>query len=324
MNVTRRSFLKYCAASAAALGLTPMTLRQLEAALGSGQVPTLLWLHGSGCQGDSISFLNLFADIPPVGQLTVGDVLLDHVDLAYHTVLMSAAGPTAVSMAKQTREQGGYVLVLEGGVPTAFGGNACIVWSDERGAVTYQQAIEELVHDAGVVLSVGTCACYGGIVASGPDPFEGNPTDVVSATSYVRQLSPDKPVINVPGCPAHPAWVAWAVVQLILGNTPVLDGYLRPVELFGNKDIDLHAMNIHENCPRHPDLPGNPGLASRFGQDHHCLERLGCRGPNTFADCPQRKWNDGEQGPVNWCVDSNGMCIGCVEPDFPGGNFYTS
>ena len=99
MNITRRSFLKYCAASAAALGLTPATLKQLEAALGSDQAPTLLWLHGSGCQGDSISFLNLFADLPPVGPLTAGDVLLDHVNLAYHTVLMSAAGPTAVNIA---------------------------------------------------------------------------------------------------------------------------------------------------------------------------------------------------------------------------------
>jgi NiFe hydrogenase small subunit HydA len=281
-----------------------------------------LWLHGSGCQGDSISFLNLFADMPPVGPLAVDDVLANHVDLVYHTVLMAAAGPTAVDIAKQAREQGGYVLVLEGGVPTAFEGNACLVWSDERGPVTYQQAIEDLVHDASFVLSVGTCACYGGIVASGPDPLEGNPTGVVSATSLVQQLSPGKPVMNIPGCPAHPDWVAWVVVQLILGNTPALDGYLRPVELFGNKDLDRRSMNIHRNCPRRPGQPGSAGFASRFGEDFRCLELLGCRGPNTYADCPARKWNSGEQGPANWCVDSNGMCIGCVEPDFPGGDFY--
>ena len=71
-------------------------------------------------------------------------------------------------------------------MPTAFGGHACQVWSDERGPITYRQAIEDLVYDASAVLSVGTCACYGGVVASGPDLFEGNPTDVVSATSLVR------------------------------------------------------------------------------------------------------------------------------------------
>lgn len=323
MYVTRRSFLRYCAASAAALGLAPATLRRLAAAMSTAQTPTLLWLHGSGCQGDSISFLNLLADLPPVGPLSVDDVLLDHVGLAYHTVLMSAAGPTAVNQARQIREQGGYVLVLEGGVPTGFGGNACIVWSDERGPVTYRQAIEDLVPDADAVLSIGTCACYGGIVASGPDPFEGNPTDVISATSLVRQLSPAKSVMNIPGCPAHPDWIAWAIVQHILGNSPSLDGYLRPVALFGNKDLDANAMNIHENCPRNPSRPGNPGLASHFGQDFYCLEPLGCRGPGTYADCPLRKWNYGEQGPANWCVDSNGMCIGCVEPDFPGGDFHS-
>jgi len=93
MKITRRDFLKYCTASAAALGLSASGLQRLEAALASDGAPTIIWLHGSGCQGDSVSFLNLFANLDPVGDVTAGAILLDYVNLAYHTVVMAAVGP---------------------------------------------------------------------------------------------------------------------------------------------------------------------------------------------------------------------------------------
>jgi len=350
MRVSRRSFLKYCTASAAALGLGLGDIQRLEAALtGSLPVPTLIWLHGAGCQGDSVSFLNLFSDdfALPGATLTTADVLLTYVNLAYHTVVMSAAGQTAVTMANQAKRKGGYVLVLEGGVPTAFDGRACIIATDGGQELTYQQAITNLASDALAVVNVGTCACFGGIPKSGP--VEYNPSGVVSCTDFV--LDPahlgltEKLLINIPGCPSHPEWVAWAVVRLILvlagaGSVPELDAFHRPQELFGNKGVDHDWMNIHENCPRNPNLAGTGNeLATDFGQDYKCLENLGCRGPVTYSNCPARKWLWGEKGltcgnvgnptgeittnaPINWCVDANGMCIGCVEADFPGGDFY--
>lgn len=322
MKVSRREFLKYCTASAAALGLGLGDIQRLEAALASSGAPTLIWLHGSGCQGDSISFLNLFSDdfALPGSILTTADVLITHVNLAYHTVVMASAGQTAVTMANQAKRKGGYVLVLEGGVPTAFDGRACIIATDGGQELTYQQAITNLTNGAAAVVCVGTCACFGGIPMSGP--VEYNPTEVVSCKNFVHSLDPSKLVINIPGCPSHPEWVAWAVVQLILGNIPALDAFNRPQALFGNRTVDVHAMNIHENCPRNPNLGGGNGHATTFGQDGKCLELLGCRGPSTYSNCPSRKWLAGENGPVNWCVDCNGMCIGCVEEDFPGNDFY--
>ena len=323
MKVSRRSFLKYCTASAAALGLGLSDLQRLEAALASSGAPTLVWLHGSGCQGDSISFLNLFSDdfALPGETLTLADVLITHVNLAYHTVMMASAAQTAVTMANQAQRKGSYVLVLEGCVPTAFEGRACIIATDGGKELTYQQAIVNLTDGAAAVVCVGTCSSFGGIPMSGP--VESNPGQVISCPDFVSSIEPGKLIINIPGCPAHPEWIAWVVVQLILGNTPALDSYRRPQALYGNKDVDSHTMNIHENCPRNPNNGGDPNLATTFGQDHKCLENLGCRGPSTFSNCPSRKWHAGENGPVNWCVDCNGMCLGCVEPDFPGGDFYT-
>jgi len=324
MSITRRDFLKYCSASAAAIGLNAASLTKLEAALVSDGAPTLIWLHGSGCQGDSVSFLNLFANLEPVGTTTVDKVLINNVNLTYHTVVMASAGRIAAAMAKRSKRQGGYVLVLEGAVPKAFDGRACTIMSVGGEDVTYLQAVKEYAQDAIAVLCVGTCASFGGVPRASNDFSEPNgPTDVTGGKEALDEAGiTGKTVINVPGCPAHPAWVAWTVVQLILGNSIEQDNYGRPVALYGNKDVDDVTLNIHENCPRNVKLGPPNSRATTFGMDHKCLEDLGCRGPLTYADCPSRKWNNGENGPVNWCVDANAPCLGCVEPDFPGGDFY--
>lgn len=294
MKITRRAFLEHCAACAAAIGLAPVGLQRLEAALAES-APTILWLHGSGCQGDSISFLNRIDPAATAGLQTVDDLLVNSVNLAYHTVVMASAGETAVTMAKEAQSQGGYILALEGGVPREFGGRACQVWSDGGQEVTYEQAVLDLAAQAQAIVAIGTCASFGGIPRSGA-----NPTDVVGI-----QEATGKSVINIPGCPAHPDWIAWALVQLLLGDPVPLDAYGRPLALYGHP--------VHEHCPRLDHTQ-----ATAFGQDNHCLLDLGCRGKTAFSDCPARKWNNG----VNWCVDANGLCIGCVEPTFPGGSFY--
>ncbi|MCX7048500.1 MAG: hydrogenase small subunit [Candidatus Sumerlaeota bacterium] len=313
MTVSRRDFLKYCAASAGALGLSAMDLSRLEAALANAATPTILWLHGSGCQGDSVSFLNLIRPDWPAGQRTVDDILVNSVNLAYHTVVMSGAGDPAVAMLQQARRKGGYILVLEGGIPTAFSGQACVVYAVNGKGVTYQAAVQDLAAGAAAIVCVGTCSSFGGIPRSGP-----NITQVVSGKEATG-----KSVINIPGCPAHPEWIAWAVVQLLLGNSPTLDADSRPTALYGNKAVDADMLNVHSDpthgCPRRETLPTHKGFATIFGQDGYCLQDLGCRGPSTYATCPLTKWNNA----ANWCVDSNGMCIGCVENGFPGGPFYT-
>jgi NiFe hydrogenase small subunit HydA len=296
MNITRRAFLRHCAACAGAIGFAPWELRRLEAALASKAAPTIVWLHGSGCQGDSVSFLNRIDLAADAGQQTVDDLLVHSVDLAYHTVVMASAGETAVTMAREARRRGGYVLALEGGVPRAFGGHACRVWSSGGQRVSYEQAVADLAAGALAILAIGTCAAFGGIPRSGS-----NPTDVVS----VKEAT-GKSVINIPGCPAHPDWITWAVVQLILGNPISLDVHDRPTALYGR--------NVHEHCPRL-----DKGFATSFGQDGLCVLNLGCRGKTTSSDCPGRRWNNG----VNWCVDGNGLCLGCTEPQFPGGDFYS-
>ena len=295
MHISRRRFLQYCTATAATLGLKPFDLAALQEALASPTAPSVIWLHGSSCTGCSVSLLNRISDTAP---FTIADTLTDHINLVYHATLMSLVGDPAVAAMQQVYERGNYVLVLEGGVPTAFNGACCVVYSYRGEEVTYQQAVQQFSAKAAAVVCVGTCASFGGIPAS-----RSNPTGVVS----VRQLT-GRPTINISGCPAHPDWVIWAVVQLLLGNPVPLDDVGRPVALYEAQGL------IHDNCPRNPGL-GVEEATSFADCDGKCLINLGCRGPFTKSKC-KNCWN-GKEGQGHWCVGVNSPCQGCVEPTFP-------
>jgi hydrogenase small subunit len=206
---------------------------------------------------------------------------------------MGAAGDLAVEQLEAAARES-YILAVDGGIPTAFGGHTCLLWTDSSGhEVTALEAVKRLAPNAAAILSIGTCASFGGIPAADP-----NPTGIVS----VGELLGKQP-INLPGCPTHPDWIVWTIANLLAGVIPTLDGVGRPAELYHGA-----YESIHKVCPR----KGMP-KAEIFGQDRTCLKDLGCRGPETRADCPSRKWNNG----TNWCIGANAICIGCTEAGFP-------
>ncbi len=312
MITSRRTFLRYCSLSAAALGLNTGKLGLLQNALANPNGPSVIWLIGSACTGCSVSFLNRISD--KVGEpATVAEVLTEAVNLVFHPTIMGAAGETSVAALKRVYNSGNYVLVLEGAVPTAFGGHPCVVYSYNGVEVTFQQAVQELSARANAVVCVGTCASFGGIPASGS-----NPTKAMS----VRQLT-GRPTINISGCPANPDWVVWAIVQLILGAPVPLDEDGRPIAIYSTDHQGAAAEPfIHDKCPRNPGLHGVLE-AENFGEQGHCLRYLGCRGPFTKSRC-EASWNGiggntyPDPHPGNWCIGVNAPCHGCVEKTFPG------
>jgi len=287
MFVTRRDFMKLCGASAATLGLGAGEMDRLFASVTGPAAPSVIWLQGSGCTGCSVSFLNR---IGPTAPQTVADILISKINLAYHPNVMGALGDLAVAAAEAAYDSGRFILVVEGGIPTAFNGAACWAWTYGGRDVTFQEAATSLADQAAHVLCVGTCACYGGMSAAPP-----NPTSVKGVRDLVA-----RDVINVPGCPPHPDWIVWTLAQILLSSPIPLDRQGRPVMLFPAK--------IHDRCPR-------KGLeeTSVWGQDLRCLKDLGCRGPDCYASCQAGLWN----GNVNWCVDANVPCHNCTDPAFP-------
>jgi hydrogenase small subunit len=287
VQIARRAFLKYCLGSTAVLGLNNTVLGRLEKALAGPDCPTVIWLAGANCTGCTVSLANLMGTYAPTD---VADLFINEINLAYHPNLMGAAGDLAVE-ALNDAASGSYILAVEGGIPTAFNGHACMLWTEAGKEVTASEAVQRLAPKALAILAIGTCASFGGIPAGSPNP---------TAVKSVRAIT-GRPAINIPGCPTHPDWIVWVVAQLLAGVTPRLDSAGRPWDLFG-----CESNIVHKQCPRRED----DGERADGGP---CLEDYGCKGPRTKGDCPTRKWNNG----TNWCVGANAICLGCTESGFP-------
>jgi len=219
--------------------------------------------------------------------------------------VMAGAGQMIIDAIERvpTAFPGGYYLVLEGALPVAADGKYCTVGCKDGKEESVLDRAVALARKAAAVVAVGSCACYGGIPASAP-----NPTDCRSMADVLKTRQIDTPLINVPGCPPHPDWITGSLALAVLYPDAILgllDELNRPLPYFGKL--------IHENCPRRADFDAFK-FAKKFG-DPGCLYELGCKGPQTYADCPTRMWNSG----VNWCVGAGGPCNGCVEPQFVDG-----
>lgn len=284
-GIKRRDFLKYCAAMAAVLGVSQFefTTKVAHALEAASKKPAVIWLEGQDCAGCTISFTQILN--PPAST-----IILDKISLRYHETAMAAAGDLAEKAYHDTVKQGGYVLIVEGSVPSADD-RFCMV-----GGRSFKKILEEAAKNAAAIIAVGACATYGGIPAATPSKGIG-----------LDKALPGKAVINLPTCPVHPDHLAGTVLYfLTTGKVPPLDKIGRPVMYF--------KESIHDNCRRRSHFD-----AGRFLTDWNdpkqkdwCVFQRGCKGPMTFADCPVRRWNDG----INFCIDCGAVCMGCAEPGF--------
>jgi hydrogenase small subunit len=284
-GINRRDFLKYCAATAAVLGLSELefTTKVAQAIEAASKKPPLIWLEGQDCAGCTISFTGILN--PPASS-----IILDKISLRYHETAMAASGQMAEEVYKETVKKGGYVLIVEGSVPSADD-RFCMI-----GGRPFKKILEEAAQKAAAIIAVGACATYGGIPAATPTKGIG-----------LNKALPGKAVINLPTCPVHADHLAGTVLYfLTTGKVPPLDKIGRPVSYFG--------QSIHDNCRRRAHFD-----AGRFLKDWNdpkqkdwCLFEKGCKGPITNSDCPIRRWNDG----INFCIDCGAPCQGCAEPGF--------
>ena len=288
MNVNRRDFIKAVSVSAAALGLGTVELTRLERALANPSAPSVIWLQGAACTGCSVSFLNR---ISPTAPTSAADILINSVNLVYHPNIMSLAGEDALAAADAATGRKPYVVVVEGAIPQAYNGRACWIGHWDGRPLTIKEAVTTWSAGAAAVVCVGNCASFGGVPAAPPNPTR--------ATSVSRIIG--RQTINIAGCPTHPDWITWAIVQILLGNPIPTDGYGRPTGLFGR--------TVHSMCPRREDDDhGDTGFDAG-----ECLRERGCLGPESPGNCPSVMWNGG----LTWCVDAEAPCLGCTAADFP-------
>jgi hydrogenase small subunit len=332
MRVSRREFIKAVTGMAGILGLEASGILKLQEVIAAKGAPSVIWLQGQSCTGCSVSFLN------SIHFASVDDLLLNSINLEYHSNVMAAVGDFAISAASISRpslgeieglnaewgkqgqtfasdlngdgtvnmidyalmRQRGYILIVEGSTPTGADGDYCRIGN----GLNMIDALEVYGKNASQIISIGTCASYGGMYAADP-----NPTNALSTSDALKTLGVNKSVVNIPGCPIHPDWLVGTIIDLLVGNNIDLDEDGRPTRFFGEK--------IHDegNCPFKKD----PKI-HKLGMKG-CLKDIGCRGPQTHSDCFSRQWNSPAKGQdgVNWCIGAGSPCIGCTEPKFPDG-----
>jgi len=285
-GLSRRDFLKFCAASAATLGLCSSGAVKIAEALENKQRPSVVWIHLSECTGDSESLLR--ATKP-----AISEILLDVVSLDYHETLMAPSGFAAEKSLDDIirNKKGKYIAVYEGAVPEKDGGVYCCIAGKSASAI-----VKEVAAGAALNIAVGNCACFGGIAAASP-----NPTGCVGVGDVIGSR-----VVNIAGCPMNcENFTATVVHYLTFGSLPELDGAGRPLFAFGKL--------IHNNCERRPHFDAGQ-FVGQWGDAGHrqgwCLYEMGCKGPMAFQNCPTVKWNGG----TSWPVQAGHPCIACATP----------
>ena len=312
-GVSRRDFLKLCGLVAGAMGMTvppieasglppqlkrtrTKAIHQVAQALETKPRVPIIWLEFQDCAGCSEALTRSHSP-------TLVNLVLESITVEYHETLSAAAG-FQVEQAKEDamkKYAGQYVLVVEGSIPTGANGVYCTI-----GGRSSVDLLKEAAAGAAAIIATGNCAAFGGLPKASPNP---------TGAKGVWELITDKPVVNIPGCPAIPEVFTGVVAQfLVFGTLPELDPLNRPVTFYGK--------TVHDRCLRRPFYEAGKFALSfddEGAKEGWCLYKLGCKGPTTYNACASLKWDDGLSFPIQ----SGHPCLGCSEPNFwDGGGFY--
>jgi hydrogenase small subunit len=269
-------------------------------------VATLLWLQAGACSGNTISLLQ--AEEP-----TVIDLLTDFgVELLWHPSLGPELGEAVQKILKDLTSGAKPldIFVVEGTVVQGPNGSGRM---DMFAGRPMTEWITELSSVASIVVGVGDCAAYGGLPTVSPNPSESTGLQFHREVKggYLGKDWVSKaglPVINIPGCPAHPDWISQIVMAVATGRAGdlTLDEYNRPSTLF--------TTFTHNGCTRNGFFEYKQSTME-FGQGTRtgCLfYELGCRGPMTHSSCNRILWNRQSSK-----TRAGHPCLGCTEPQFP-------
>ena len=195
----------------------------------------------------------------------------------------------------------GYVLIVEGAIPTGAQGRYCEIWEN----MTMHQAVLDFAPNAAYIIALGSCASYGGISGGAP-----NPTNALGVSGVIGN---DPRLINVPGCPAHPDWLVGVVTYLLTnGAVPPLDQHKRPLMYFSRR--------IHDDCLNKRTYCGEPIFAGEVRRRRlHGV--FGLQGQAHLFGLPDAEMEQqgAGLGGQNWCIGAKSPCLGCVNPNFPDG-----
>lgn len=296
-DVSRREFMKFCAAVSAALGASAgISPEAVAKALTDKARPSVIYLHNSECTGCSEAILRAApTSVSGLSLPGIDSLILDVISLDYHETIMAAAGEKAEEALHQAMHNpNGYICAVEGAIPMAEGG----IYGKIAGKTMYDMTLE-VAKGAKAIIAHGNCATFGNVPAAAPNPTGCKGFNEVYAKHGLK-------AINIAGCPPNPINFVGAVVYFLTKGMPELDEHARPLVFFGK--------SVHDQCERLKYFEAGkfaPSFDSEEARKGYCLYELGCKGPYTYNNCPSVKFNQ-----TNWPVQAGHPCIGCSEPGF--------
>ena len=244
----------------------------------------ILWLSALSCNGNAHSFLNY----PHL------ENFLDNFEFVYHPVIES--NYTLDDVIKKDLECD--ILLLEGAISPEF----------KKAGVPIINLIDKYAHKAKKIITIGTCATFGGIFAqSGYAYTTGLHFNNKNPTFLFKSLK--SKTISISGCPIQPEILADTLYAVKNEIKLKLDNFLRPLEYF--------AYTIHNGCTRNEYFEYKIDN-HHFGKKEGCMfYDHGCQAPYTNGSCNKTLWNG-----VNSKTRAGLPCFGCTSADFPKENLF--
>lgn len=263
----------------------------------------LIWLKGGACSGNTMSFLN-------AEQPSVIDLVTDFgIRILYHPSIGLEIGEQVNEVLNEalSGETALDIFVFEGSIIQGSDGSGNMNYFAGRPAKDW---VKDLSETANYVVAIGDCATWGGIMAVPPNPTEstGMQFHKKEKGGFLGKDFKTKsgfPIINIPGCPAHPDWITQILVAIAIGRMDevLLDDFHRPKTFF----TDF----VQTGCTNANSFSNK--IDGGFGKRGGCLfYEVGCRGPMTRASCNRILWNRHSSK-----TRANHPCLGCTEPGFP-------
>ena len=192
------------------------------------------------------------------------------------------------------------ILLLEGSFSESL----------QKGDIKAQEIIEKYAKKVKKIVTVGTCATFGGIFAQSKQQkasgFHFQEERRLERFSAYYEKS-----VAVSGCPIQPEVLANTLYAIKDELVLRLDTYGRPKEYF--------AFTIHNGCTRNEYFEYKIDN-HKFGTLEGCMfYEHGCNGPFTKGSCNKILWNE-----VNSKTRAGVPCFGCMEPTFPKENFFNT
>jgi len=267
-------------------------------------VANLLWIQAVCCGGETASLLNSDHPHLQAALSTLGVTLLGHSYFHDHTF----GPPEQVMNECAAGKMNVELLVVEGAAYLSgrqpeplVPGKPLAEW------------IRAIASSADYTVAVGTCASFGGVMACGRNPmgatglqFCRDQKGGLLGAEYRSRAG--LPVVNVPGCPAHPDWIIGTLWALHAGRLRKedLDRFNRPRAFYGKL--------AHHACPRNEYYEFKASAAT-YSQQGCLFENLGCKGTLCESDCNERLW----LARTGSCTRGGFPCLSCTSPLFPDG-----